>query len=88
MQRHNLQLWHPLIPLFLQEDAGTRQRQQQQDQEQQAEEVAAEAGAALASRRTLEAMGGAERIADALELAAAEAERAKVGSLLAHVHIH
>jgi hypothetical protein len=51
-------------------------------QEEPADEMAAEAGTALPGRRTMEALGGAERIADALELAAAEAERQKVLSLL------
>lgn len=66
----------------MQDDTVQNRHQQQQQAAaaaaEQAEEMAAEAGTALAGRQTLEAMGGAERIADALELAAAEAERAKV----------
>ena len=42
---------------------------------------AAEATAAPAGRKTLEAVTGAERIADALALVAAEAERVQVSSL-------
>ena len=42
---------------------------------------AAEATAAPAGRKTLEAVSGAERIADALALVAAEAERVQVKPL-------
>lgn len=42
------------------------------------EEAPAETGTALAGRQTLEVLSGAESIADALELAAAEAERHRV----------
>lgn len=42
------------------------------------DEAPAETGTALAGRQTLEVLSGAESIADALELAAAEAERLRV----------
>lgn len=46
------------------------------------DEAPAETGTALAGRQTLEVLSGAESIADALELAAAEAERHRVRTLL------
>ena len=48
---------------------------------QRREGEAAEATAAPAGRKTLEVVSGAERIADALALVAAEAERMQVRSL-------
>ena len=47
---------------------------------QRREGEAAEATAAPAGRKTLEVVSGAERIADALALVAAEAERVQVSS--------
>ena len=53
---------------------------------QRREGEAAEAAAAPAGRKTLEAVSGAERIADALALVASEAERAQVLALHYLVH--
>ena len=53
---------------------------------QRREGEAAEAAAAPAGRKTLEAVSGAERIADALALVASEAERVQVLALRHLLH--
>lgn len=64
-------VWHSRLLCFdaMQDNAAPRQAE--------VEETPAETGTALAGRQTLEVLSGAERIADALELAATEADRLK-----------